>query len=88
MENTVKALLAEIKEIPELAKNLSNDVDIMNEVGLDSLQTVTFLFKLEEAFGIEIDFENFDYADLSSIKCLCDALRVYQQTANATRTEA
>ena len=28
----------------------------MNEVGLDSLQTVTFLFKLEEAFDIEIDF--------------------------------
>ena len=56
MENTVKALLAEIKEIPELAKNLSNDVDIMNEVGLDSLQTVTFLFKLEEA-GEDINNE-------------------------------
>ena len=59
METTIKQLLAEVTEKPELASTLSNEADIMNEVGLDSLQTVTFLFKLEEAFDIEIDFEGY-----------------------------
>ena len=78
METTIKQLLAEVTEKPELASTLSNEADIMNEVGLDSLQTVTFLFKLEEALDIEIDFENFDYQDLSSINRLCTVLRAQQ----------
>jgi len=81
MEKAVKRLLAEIKELPELAQDLSSDTDIINEVGLDSLQTVTFLFKLEETFDIEIDFENFDYTDLSSISRLCEVLGKQQLTS-------
>lgn len=74
MKNRIKEILAEVKEAPALAATLSDDADIINEVGLDSLQVVTFLFKLEEAFEIEIDFERFDYSDLSSIRRLAEKL--------------
>ena len=74
MKARIKEILAEVKEAPDLAATLSDDADIINEVGLDSLQVVTFLFKLEEAFEIEIDFEQFDYSDLSSIRRLAEKL--------------
>ena len=77
MKQKIKSILSEVKENPELAVSLSDEADIVNEVGLDSLQLVTFLFRLEEAFGIEIDFENFDYSDLSSINCLAKVLTAH-----------
>ena len=77
MKKKIKSILGEVKENPDFAVNLSDDADIVNEVGLDSLQLVTFLFKLEEAFDIEIDFENFDYADLSSINRLSEVLTAH-----------
>nr|VFK63474.1 MAG: acyl carrier protein [Candidatus Kentron sp. UNK]VFK70824.1 MAG: acyl carrier protein [Candidatus Kentron sp. UNK] len=79
---TIKRLLAEVKEQPELEEGLSDDADIFNDVWLDSLQTVTFLFKLEDAFDIEIDFDNFDYADMRSIGHLCEVIGA-QQANNA-----
>ena len=77
MKQKIKSILSEVKENPELAVCLSDEADIVNEVGLDSLQLVTFLFRLEEAFGIEIDFENFDYADLRSINRLAEVLAAH-----------
>lgn len=74
MKTRIKEILAEVKETPDLAATLSDDADIINDVGLDSLQVVTFLFKIEEAFEIEIDFEQFDYSDLSSIRRLAEKL--------------
>ncbi len=78
MKSKIKSILADIKENQDLAVNLSDEADIVNEVGLDSLQLVTFLFKIEEAFSIEIDFEQFDYADLSSINRLAELLAAQQ----------
>lgn len=74
LKTRIKQILAEVKAAPDLAATLSDDADIINEVGLDSLQVVTFLFKLEEAFEIEIDFEQFDYSDLNSIRRLAEKL--------------
>ena len=83
MKQKIKSILSEVKENPELAVSLSDEADIVNEVGLDSLQLVTFLFRLEEAFGIEIDFENFDYSDLSSINCLAKVLAAHTSVVPA-----
>jgi acyl carrier protein len=76
MYTRLKQLIAEIKEDPQLASQWSDETDIINDIGLDSLQVVTLLFKLEEVFDVEIDFDNFDYADLSAIGRLADKLGI------------
>jgi acyl carrier protein len=78
MENKMITLLSEIKEDKELGKKVSASSDIVHDVGLDSLQMINFFLKIETDFGIEIDFENFDFSYLSSIKNLCEFLEKHQ----------
>jgi len=78
MENKIITLLSEIKEDKELDKKVSASSDIVHDVGLDSLQMINFFLKIETDFGIEIDFENFDFSYLSSIKNLCKFLEEHQ----------
>ncbi|MCG5058928.1 MAG: acyl carrier protein [Limnoraphis sp. WC205] len=74
IEEKIKAILSQVKENPTAIETLSDDTDIINDIGLDSLQMVTFVLKLEEELGIEIDFDSFDFSHLSSIKSLSEFL--------------
>ena len=71
MEQKVKEILAEILESPETGATLSDDAHILNDVGLDSIQIVSFILTVEEAFNCEFDFDSFDYDCLSSITAFC-----------------
>lgn len=66
MKETIKNILAELKEDPSLL-NISDDADLINEVGLDSLQMINFLLQLEDTFDIELDFDSLDYSDLKKL---------------------
>ena len=74
MKETIREILRAVKGDSEAVKNLSDGTDIINEVGLDSLQMVTFMLKLEEALDIEIDFDDLDFSTLTSVGSLCDFL--------------
>ncbi len=69
---TIKTILGEVKNTPELSRTLSDEADIIHEVRLDSLQIISFVLRVEEEFGIEFDFEAFDYDHLRSITAFCD----------------
>jgi len=72
MEERIKTILCEVKEDHSLMDNLCSSSDIINEVGLDSLQMINFILRVEDEFGIEIDFENFDISQISSIGTFCN----------------
>lgn len=74
MQETIKKVLSEVKDTPVEAMSLSNDTDIINDIGLDSLQMVTFMLKLEDELDIQIDFDNLDFSNLISVSSLCDFL--------------
>ena len=74
IQEKIKKILSGIQKNPALSETLSDDTDIINEVGLDSLQMVTFVLKLEEELDIEIDFDTFDFSHLSSIGNLAEFL--------------
>ena len=74
MQETIKKILSEVKDIPVASITLSDDTDIINDIGLDSLQMVTFMLKLEEALDIEIDFDSLDFSTLMSVGSLCNFL--------------
>lgn len=74
MQETIEKILSEVKDTPVGGIALSDDTDIINDIGLDSLQMVTFMLKLEEELGIQIDFDNLDFSTLMSVGSLCDFL--------------
>ncbi len=69
VNDIVKKILKEIKEINDgSADHWSPKTNIISDIGLDSLQIINFLLKLEDELGIEIDFEEFNYSHLQSLK--------------------
>lgn len=82
MEKQIIALISEIKDDVELALSLNEHSNIMEDGGLDSLQLITFVLKVEERFGIEIDFEQFDFDLMESVTTFCRYISELQQTAS------
>lgn len=82
MEEQIIAMISEIKDDAQLALSLNEHSNILEDGGLDSLQLITFVLKVEERFGIEIDFEQFDFELMESVATFCRYLSELQQTAS------
>lgn len=72
MEKKIAEIIAELKEEPSLAEELSATSSITEDAGLDSLQLVNFILRIEDEFGIEFDFDEFDLEHLRSIEAFCE----------------
>ena len=72
MQEKIIDLLCEVMEDPTLKERITGDSDITKDVGLSSLQLITFILKIEDELKISIDFEEFDLEKLSSINTFCD----------------
>ena len=71
MKEQVKQILIEIKENPNLFDNVSDNAHIINDIGLDSLQMLSFILKVEEVFDMQLQFESFDFNHLNSVDSFC-----------------
>ncbi|MDO3681710.1 acyl carrier protein [Paenibacillus ehimensis] len=75
MFDTIVQILCQIKEgSPSLRERLTLETDLNDDVGLDSLQMINFMVKVEEELRIEIDYDEFDYSHLRSIGTFIDFL--------------
>ena len=72
MKDKIINLLGIVKEDLELPNKISDDANIINDVGLDSLQLLNFLLLVEEKLEVEINFEKLDSRYLSSITNFCE----------------
>lgn len=80
VEELVIKLLAETIENEDAAASWNSETDIINEIGVDSLQLVRFLLKLEEQLNITIDYDQLTFDDLATIGTLTKFLsRMTQQ---------
>ena len=71
MKDKIINLLGIVKEDLELPNKISEGANIINDVGLDSLQLLNFLLLVEEKLEVEINFEKLDARYLSSITNFC-----------------
>lgn len=72
-------ILCTIKEDqPELRQSLSPETDLNNDIGLDSLQMIQFMLKVEEQLNVAIDYDHFDYEHLQSIEAFITFLNSCQ----------
>ncbi|MBR0418671.1 MAG: acyl carrier protein [Erysipelotrichaceae bacterium] len=74
MEEMIKELLAEIIEDDSAKKSWNCDTDIINDIGIDSLQLVRFLLAVENRLGMTLDYEDLKFEYFSSIRTLAEYL--------------
>lgn len=67
MEEKIIQIIAEVKGDNGLLNNTSNDTAILDDIGLDSLQMINFMLRIEDEFGVEINFDEFDISKLNTI---------------------
>ncbi|ETT53121.1 MULTISPECIES: acyl carrier protein [unclassified Paenibacillus] len=82
MQKQIIAMISEVKDDAQLAISLNGHSSIMEDGGLDSLQLITFLLKVEERFDIEIDFEQFDFECMESVTAFCNYISELQKTTS------
>jgi acyl carrier protein len=68
IKERLKTMIVEITGNESLSGNISDATDLINGVGLDSIQMVNLILMIEDEFAIEIDFENFNIENLKSIE--------------------
>ncbi|HEY2293508.1 MAG TPA: acyl carrier protein [Thermoanaerobaculia bacterium] len=74
MIDQIKSILEEVRGVPGLSQNLSDSASLIDDVGLDSLEMLTFMLKIEEQLRVRIDFEQMDFSYLQSIRALSELL--------------
>jgi acyl carrier protein len=74
-------LVARVMKNPALAEKVTASTDLVNEIGLDSLQMIDFLLGLESEFGVEVDFDSLDMQHLTSVEALCRFVRKLRPVA-------
>lgn len=65
-------MISEVKQDPSCLTRLDRDSDIIHDAGLDSIQLIHFILRIEDDFNVEIDFEEFDMEHLGSIQAFCN----------------
>jgi acyl carrier protein len=80
MIQSIKLILEKIKGVPGLAEQLADSADIIEDVGLDSLQMMEFMLEIESQLNLEIDFEKLDFSYLKSIEKFSEILQQMKKT--------
>lgn len=75
LQAQVISIISEIKNEPDLTGTLTGASDVLNDAGLDSLQLINFILRVEDEFEIEIDFDQFDMEHLESIDTFCNFIQ-------------
>jgi acyl carrier protein len=75
MVQEIKLILEKVKGVPGLSQQLSDSADIIEDVGLDSLEMMEFMLEVENQLSLEIDFEKLDFSYLRSIKRFSEILK-------------
>jgi acyl carrier protein len=74
MVDKVIEILCEVKDDHSLKGILDGNASLIDDVGLDSLQMMNFVIKLEKVFNIDINFEETDPAEFQSINSVCKVI--------------
>jgi len=82
IKEKIKDLLIEVTENESLSNTITGTTNIINDVGLDSIQMINFILMIEDEFCIEIDFENFDVENLNSVDTLCNFISEHKNLKN------
>ena len=61
------------------------ETDLNNDIGLDSLQMIQFMLKVEDQLNVVIDYDQFDYEHLQSIDTFITFLKANRRSDLCTK---
>ncbi len=70
----LKTILADVKFASVDPATLADDADIVDDVGVDSLELLQFMLEIEARLRIRIDFERLEFSHLRSLRTLAGFL--------------
>jgi acyl carrier protein len=70
LEDLAPIIIAAIKNVPVQAVVLRPELDIIDDLGFDSLEITELLYSVEEVFGVSIPYEQLAPDDLRSLSKL------------------
>lgn len=73
----IKKVISKVMDDPRLEDTLTDDADMIYDVGLDSLQMIDFMLRIEDEFEIELDFDSLDFTHMRSIQKFADYLQLH-----------
>ena len=80
MEEKFKEIAARYCSVP--AGDITNEMSFRNDLGLSSLDLMTFLGDLEDEFDVEFDFDD-DGQKLAGINTVADAIALLREYTEA-----
>jgi acyl carrier protein len=66
-ENRVRQVLVRVLTEADPAA-MTAGADLVTDLGMDSLQMISFLLAVEDEFGLELDYDNLELGDLRSVR--------------------
>lgn len=67
MFEKLKKLITEVTENENLVNDLSLEADLITDIALDSLQFINLILALEDEYNFEIDFDELDIEEISTV---------------------
>lgn len=64
----VKLLLADVLRDTDAAPRVGDEDRIVDDLGLDSIQMISFLLGVEDRFQVALDFEKLDLSQIGSVR--------------------
>ena len=72
MKKKLAGLIRGVRQDETPAVELTDDVNLLVDLGLDSIQIISIILAVEDTFDIEIDYDNFEYGNMESVKSFCE----------------
>ena len=60
MIETIINILKDLINDEEILSGITSESDLINDIGLDSIQMINFILRIEDEFDIEIDFDDIE----------------------------
>jgi acyl carrier protein len=78
LEERLKALIVERLFLKVAPKDIGDEDELMETLGVDSVQIFEIVVGLEEEFGVTFDEEEFDIEMFKTVKSIAEAVRKKQ----------
>jgi acyl carrier protein len=80
--NRIAEVLSTVLSRPVTPEEVHDDTDLIEDIGVNSLDFLQLILKLENEFDIEIDIEKLDLGYFKQVKRLIEYLREVQGQHN------
>ncbi|MBS3764033.1 MAG: acyl carrier protein [Planctomycetes bacterium] len=80
LEDKIKEMIVERCFLTIGPEEIDDEADLMDDVGLDSVQILEVVVGLEDEFGVTIDDSDFDIENFETVAAIADYVRDNEET--------